>query len=58
MIRGSKLALQHMSKEKGAAGGVIVNVASLAGTCCRNDCLSVASELSVGARQAWSGGNE
>lgn len=31
MIRGSKLALQHMSKEKGAAGGVIVNVASLAG---------------------------
>lgn len=31
-IRGSYLALEHMSKLKGGRGGVIVNVASMAGT--------------------------
>lgn len=31
MVRGTYLALDHMKKDKGGKGGVIVNVASLAG---------------------------
>lgn len=31
MIRGTYLALEHMKKDNGGNGGVIVNVASLAG---------------------------
>lgn len=31
VVRGTYLALEHMKKENGGNGGVIVNVASMAG---------------------------
>ncbi|KAL8617399.1 hypothetical protein ACOMHN_035891 [Nucella lapillus] len=38
-IRGSEIALEHMRRDKGGRGGVIINTASLAGWL-RRSCLS------------------
>ena len=32
-MQGTYTAIQHMSTQNGGKGGVVVNVASLAGTC-------------------------
>ena len=31
MIRGTLLAIEHMSKEKGGTGGIVVNISSICG---------------------------